>query len=378
MTPSDAIQDLINALMDLEHQFPSKLLYQFSDFSPSEQKTLASCWSKVPLQRRQTFLQDLVSLAENDPVLMYESVARIALEDEDSDVCVSAIDLLFDSEDHHLIPVYLRLLADQTRNEAVRAAVANALGPYVYMGEVEKIRAEVLHEIENALLHAYNEDESELVKRRALEALGYSSREEIPQMLRKAAAMQDELWLESAMFAMGRSADEQWESSVMENIEHENLAVRIQAVHAAGELGLKKARKSLLREIGVVDDDELRHEIIWALAQIGGEGVERKLDSLLASAEDDDEIAFLEEAMELLNFTEGGEEMDLISIPWGQTDVEADEDQVDDDEFEDDEDEFSYDEDIDDEEWQQYIDDDDDVDDDDEFSLGEFDDDRFK
>jgi hypothetical protein len=106
--------------------------------------------------------------------------------------------------------------------------------------------------------------------------------------------------------------------------------------------------------------------------------VERKLDSLLASAEDDDEIAFLEEAMELLNFTEGGEEMDLISIPWGQTDVEADEDQVDDDEFEDDEDEFSYDEDIDDEEWQQYIDDDDDVDDDDEFSLGEFDDDRFK
>src|SRR5690606_1150919 len=130
------------------------------------------------------------------------------------------------------------------------------------MGEVEKIRAEVLHEIEEILIRAYNEDVSELVRRRALEALGYSSREEIPAMLRKAAAMRDDLWLESAMFAMGRSADEQWEASVLENLEHENLAVRIQAVHAAGELALKKARRNLLRAIDLVDDDELRHEII--------------------------------------------------------------------------------------------------------------------
>lgn len=378
MTTSDSIQDLINALMDLEHQFPSRLLYQFSDLSTSEQNTLANCWSKVPLQRRQTFLQDLVSLAENDPVLMYEAVARIALDDEDTDVCISAIDLLFDSEDRHLIPIYLRLLADQTRSEALRAAVANALGPYVYMGEVEKIRAEVLHEIEETLLRAYNEDVSELVRRRALEALGYSSREEIPAMLRKAAAMRDDLWLESAMFAMGRSADEQWEGSVLENLEHENLAVRIQAVHAAGELALKKARRNLLRAIDLVDDDELRHEIIWALAQIGGEGVERKLDALLAAAEDDEESAFLEEAMEMLNFTEGGDEMELISVPWDQEEAEElEEDGDEDDDFDDDVDEFSFDEDFDDEEWQRYVDDDDDLEDNDEYSFGEFDDDRF-
>lgn len=378
MTTSDSIQDLINALMDLEHQFPSRLLYQFSDLSTSEQNTLANCWSKVPLQRRQTFLQDLVSLAENDPVLMYEAVARIALDDEDTDVCISAIDLLFDSEDRHLIPIYLRLLADQTRSEALRAAVANALGPYVYMGEVEKIRAEVLHEIEETLIRAYNEDVSELVRRRALEALGYSSREEIPAMLRKAAAMRDDLWLESAMFAMGRSADEQWEASVLENLEHENLAVRIQAVHAAGELALKKARRNLLRAIDLVDDDELRHEIIWALAQIGGEGVERKLDALLAAAEDDEESAFLEEAMEMLNFTEGGDEMELISVPWDQEEAEdLEEDGDEDGDFDDDEDEFSFDEDFDDEEWQRYVDDDDDLEDNDEYSFGEFDDDRF-
>ena len=374
MDASDSIQNLINALMDLDHQFPSRLLYQFSDLSSSEQKTLASCWSNVPLKRRQAFLQDLVSLAENDPVLMYEEVARIALDDEDSDVCISAIDLLFGSEDRHLIPVYLGLLADQTRSEAVRAAVANALGPYVYLGEIEKIKPEILHEIEDTLLHTYFEDKSDLVKRRALEALGYSSREEVPALLRKAAAMRDDLWLESAMFAMGRSTDEQWEGSVLENLEHENLAVRIQAVHAAGELALKKARRNLLRAIDMVDDDDLRHEIIWALAQIGGEGVERKFDALLASAEDDEEAAFLEEAMEMLNFTEGSDDMELLSVPWDQTKV-AEEDEEN--KFEEDEDEFSFEEDFDDEEWQQYVADDDDLADDDEYSFGEFDDDRF-
>ena len=374
MDSSDSIQELINTLMDLEHQFPSRLLYQFSDLNHKEQEALANCWQNVPLQRRQTFLQDLVSLAENDPVLMYESVARIALNDLDTDVCVSAIDLLFDSEDRHLVPIYLHLLVDKDRDEAIRAAVANALGPYVYMGEVEKLGPEVLHEIEETLLRAYYEDDSDLVKRRALEALGYSSREEVPALLRKAAAMQDDLWLESAMFAMGRSADEHWETRVLENLEHENLAVRIQAVHAAGELALKRARKNLLRAIDMVDDDDLKHEIIWALAQIGGEGVEKKLDALLDSAEDDDEKTFLEEAMEMLNFTEGSDDMELISVPWEGSEVEGDEV---DEEFEDDDDDFDDDEDFDEEEWERYVDDDDDESDSDDYSFGEYDDDRF-
>lgn len=375
MVTPDSIQELIDALMDLDHQFPSKFLYHFSDLNPNDQAALASCWRNVPLQRRQTFLQDLVALAENDPVLMYESVARIALDDEDTDVCISAIDLLFDSEDRRLVPIYLRLLADPTRAVAVRAAVANALGPYVYLGEIEKLRPEILHEIEETLLRAYHEDESELVKRRALEALGYSSREEVPALLRKAAAMRDELWLESAMFAMGRSADEQWGSSVLENLEHENLAVRIQAVHAAGELGLKKARRTLLKAVDTVDDDHLKREIIWALAQIGGEGVERKLDALLASAEDDEETAFLEEALELLNFTEGADNMELFAVPWDATEVQEDEELE---EFEEEDDEeYPSNEDFDDEEWLRYVDDDDDEADNDEYSFGEFDDDRF-
>ena len=375
MDTADSFEDLINALVDLEHQFPARFLYHFSDLNPHEKEVLASCWQNVPLQRRKTFMQDLVSLAEIDPILMYEEVAKVALGDSDSEVCILAIDLLFDAEDRRLVPLFLRMLKDPAREESVRAAVANALGPYIYMGELEKLSPQTLQEIEDTLLAVYHDDQSLLVRRRALESLGYSGRDEVPALLRKAAAMGEDLWLESAMFAMGRSADEQWEVNVLENLNHENLSVRIQAVHAAGELALKRARKSLLRAIDTAHDELLWREIIWALAQIGGEGIERKFDALMAITEDEDEIAFLEEAMEMLNFTEGQGDMDLLSVPWEQHEEDDDdEDGV----FEDeDDDDYFSDERFNDEEWLRYVDDDDEEDDNDKYSFGEFDDDRF-
>lgn len=380
MNSAISINDLINALMDMEHQFPAKLLYQFSDLGSQEQKTLAKVWLDVPLQRRRTFLQDLVALAEIDPILMFENVARVALSDEDAQVQISAIDLLFDAEDCHLIPTYLRLLGDVDLDETMRAAVANALGPYIFMGEIDKLPQEVQTKIEESLLQTYHNDQSDLVRRRSLEALGYSSREEIPPLLQQAAAMQDELWVESAMFAMGRSADDRWESFVIENLDHENLAIRIQAVHAAGELLLKKARRYLLREVDDADDEILRREMIWALAQIGGEGVERKFENLLALEEDEEEISFIEEALEMLNFTDGDNSLDLLSVPWEDQKISCDLDELEDDDYEyevDDEFEDFGENRFDDEEWQRYVADDDTEDEDDEYSFGDYDEDRF-
>ena len=223
------------------------------------------------------------------------------------------------------------------------------------------------------MLKSYHEDSSDLVRRRALEALGYSSRAEVPALLRKAIAMRDELWLESALFAMGRSADEQWEEQILENLDHENVAVRIQAVHAAGELGLSKARKSLLKGIDTALDESLRHEIIWALAMIGGDGVERKLESLMKNADNDEEAAFIDDAIELLNFTEGSENFELFAMPY----QEGENHQHKEFEFDDDDEDYLDDQDFDEEEWEVYVDDDDLEDDEDDYSVGDFDEDRF-
>jgi HEAT repeat protein len=295
------IPQLTDALLDPK-PFPAKLLYQFSDLLPEDQRELAKLWPRIPLERRRNLLKDLVELNDSDFLYDFEVVGRTALDDEDTDVVCGGIDLLFTTEDKQLIPLYLHLLRDQSRSDLIRAAAANALGPYVHLGEMEELRAEKLHEIEEALLNAYAQDPSEQVRRRALESLGYSSREEVPAMLRRAVDHIDPKWVESGLFAIGRTADNQWEEHIMEHLEDPDHEIRLQAIHAAGGVGLSAARGPLLKLLSPKADVEYRKEAIWALSQIGGEGVLEAFTRLQALSDDDEELNLLEEAVDTLNF----------------------------------------------------------------------------
>ena len=360
MDAPSSIHDLIKALMDMETPFPARLLYQFSDMPSVDRQVLATAWLSIPVARRRAVLQDLLELAEHDDLLMFEDIGRIALEDGDAECEVSAISLLLEAEDPKLIPGFLTLLADAEKAEFVRAAAANALGFYVYLGELEEIKTDLHHKIEDALLLAYTKDPSDLVQRRALESLGYSSREEVPPLLRFASAKDSEDWLESALFAMGRSADNQWESLVLEHLDHDNPEVKGQAIHAAGELSLSSARVRLLRKLDREKDEYLRSELIWALSQIGGEGIEEKFEQLLAKTDDDDEATLLEEALDMLNFTNEIADFELMEVGYDHDHDSHDEDDETEDIWEDDEDEDEYEdfEDFGDEEWQRYVDED--------------------
>lgn len=359
MDAPNSIHDLIETLMDLNKPLPARLLYQFSDLPSDGCKVLASAWGAIPLQRRRALLQDLLELAEQDNLLMFEEVGRIALEDTDEDCLVSAIDLLMEAEDPKLVPIFLRLLTAQDLPESVRAAAANALGFYVYLGELEELKAEVHHKIEDALLQAYAKDPSDLVKRRALESLGYSNREEVTPLIRYAAAHASEEWLESALFAMGRSANEQWETQVLDHLNHSNPDVRGQAIHAAGELMLGAARARLLKQLDRETDEYLRTELIWALSHIGGEGIEEKFEQLLAKTDDDEEASFLEEALEMLQFTNEASDFELMEVDFARERDLHDEDDEDSDFWDEDEDEEEDERgDFDDEEWLRYVDED--------------------
>jgi HEAT repeat protein len=361
MDAPSSIHDLIKSLLDLETPFPARLLYQFSDMPLDDRQVLASAWLSIPVIRRRAVLQDLVELSEHDYLLMFEDIGRMALGDSDDECQVSGISLLLEAEDPKLIPIFLNLLAAADKAEFVRAAAANALGFYVYLGELEELKSETHHKLEDALLLAYAEDPSDLVRRRALESLGYSSREEVPPLLRFASAKESDEWLESALFAMGRSADKQWEALVLEQLDHENTEVQGQAIHAAGELGLSSARQRLLKQLEREKDEYLRSELIWALSQIGGEGIEEKFDQLLAKTDDDEEAKLLEEALEMLNFTNESIDFELMEVDYEHEHDLDDEDEGSADIWEDDEDD-GYDErdDFDDEEWLRYVDEDED------------------
>jgi len=361
------INEAINALIDETKPFPPALLYTFSDLNADDIRILKAAWPSLPLMRRRTLLEDLIDMAERDNLMMFEEVGKVALEDDDADVLISAIDLLFQAEDSRLIPTFLRLLQNASLNERVRAAAANALGPYVYLGEVEKIRPELLQNIVEVLLNIYANDLSDLVRRRVLESLGYSSHAAVPELLRAAYFRPEVAWQESAMFAMGKSADDQWQSFVLANLEHENLKVRLQAIHAAGELTLYAARQTLLRMLNQeYKNEELRHELVWALSQIGGEGIEAAFYRLMDRIDDEEELTLIEDALDELNFTNDKSIFELMDIDIDAgliPDDEDDETNAEHEAFEVTDEEISgphfLSEGYDPDEWQRYVDDDD-------------------
>ncbi len=191
------------------------------------------------------------------------------------------------------------------------AAAANALGLFVYQGELEKIPAKLHHQIEDDLLKAATSAKETLVRRRALESLGYSGRQEVIPLIEAAYHEKNPDWVVSALFAMGRSSDERWKKQVVSKLHVPDEDIRSEAVHAAGELELPSARPILLDLLEDEEDLEMRREIIWALSKIGGEGVRDRLEELLDAEEDDEEAGFIEEAMDNLTFTE---DMGLIDM----------------------------------------------------------------
>jgi HEAT repeat protein len=184
----------------------------------------------------------------------------------------------------------------------------------VQLGEFEDIPADVHHQIEDVLLEVLNGEEEPAVRRRALEALGFSSRDEVPVLIESSFNRQDPDWQASAIFAMGRSNDERWADSVLRMIASENHRIRLAAVQAAGELELKLARPLLLRLLEEEYHDAIAGAAIWSLSQIGGEDVRIYLQNLLDNVEDDDQAAFLEEALDNLAFTEDMASFDMLAL----------------------------------------------------------------
>lgn len=304
---------VVEALLDDSTPFSARYLHHFSDISPNDLASLMKAWPKISTFRKLALLEDLEDLAEADTLTSFDDLARQLIKDMDPQVRARAIRLFWENEDAGLVPIFLRLLKEDGDAE-VRAAAANALGLFVYLGELEKIPAEIHHKIEDALLETATSAAEPLVRRRALESLGYSGREEVIPLIESAYQERSNEWVVSSLFAMGRSCDDRWKKQVLSKLHTPYEDIRSEAVHAAGELELASARPVLLDLLEDEEDLELRQEIIWALSKIGGEGVRNRLEELLEVEEDDDVAEFIEEAMNNLAFAEDLAHFELFDL----------------------------------------------------------------
>ena len=307
-------QRVLDTLLDKGKDIPYRYLSEFSDIEPASLKSLLETWPRIGLERKLVLLEQLNTLANDDTLVSFDDLGRALLTDSEPQVRIRAMRLLVECEDVRLVPIYIDMLTKDSA-VAVRAEAASMLGIFVQLGEFEDIPANVHHQIEDVLLEVLNGEDEPSVRRRVLEALGFSSRIEVPVLIESSFNRQDPDWQASAVFAMGRSNDERWADQVLRMIVSENRRIRLAAVQASGELGLALARPLLLRLLEDEDDEAVAGAAIWSLSQIGGEDVRLYLQNLLDKVEDDDDqAAFLEEALDNLAFTEDMAGFDLLAF----------------------------------------------------------------
>ncbi len=332
---------VLERLRDLEQPVAMSNLYHLSDLSGADLAALERTWAELPTERRQSILADLNEIGEANFEVTFEAVFRLGLDDEDPEVRATAIRALWESEDPTLIAPLIDFLHTDP-DIHVRAAAASALGRFVYLGEVEELPEGQARRVEDALLGVIGGPEPLEVQRRALEAVAYAVRPEITPLIKAAYVSPEPLLRISAVFAMGRTTEQQWAPQILAELQSIEPEMRFEAARAAGELELNEAGKELSQLIRD-PDTQVKEAAIWSLGQIGGDFARDTLSRLLKKTTDEDERDFIEEAIENLGFTDevrafsmfdraaDGSDADLDSLDglFGLMDVDGDDDEDD-------------------------------------------------
>jgi HEAT repeat protein len=333
MATNPEFSQVLDQLRDTSQPYPPTSLYQLSDLSREDVAALEGIWQELPEERRASIIQKLHDIGDDDFEVTFDAVHMMALDDESPLVRAAAIRGLWESEDESLIGRMVNfLLADP--DHLVRAAAASALGRFVYLAEIEELPETIGRRLGDTLLDVVRGDDHLEVRRRALESAGYSGRPEVAPLIASAYEAPETPWRVSAVFAMGRSAQsERWAKPVLTELESPDPEMRFEAARAAGELELQDA-VPLLIDLVSDADPQVHSSAIWSLSQIGGNRARRALERKLERTVDDDERAYLEEALDNLEFTdelhaftlmEFGDEEAGFSLDGGSGDEDDDE-----------------------------------------------------
>jgi len=306
------LQHLLDALADPSQPIQKDVLEAASDLDAASLQAFQTVWSGCDTRRKIQVLEHLGQLADEDIELNFDRINRMVLGDDEPRVRRQAIQNLWECEDPSL-GQRLASLVEADPSPDVRATAAAALGRFVYLGEVEEIDEPLLRQVEDRLLAAQLGDPEPGVRLRSLESLGYSSRAEVTPLIEAAYRSGEEPRVQSALKAMARSASPSWESSILENLHHSAPGLRAEATRAAGELELRGCVDDLI-ELTEDAIDEVRLAAIWSLAQIGGQDASQALTTLLESAEDEDEIALLEDGLDYITFVDGTRDIPLLDL----------------------------------------------------------------
>jgi hypothetical protein len=305
-------KELINALRNNEEPLDRRYLNRLSDLDDRDLEELKVVWQTIPVERKERILQDINLIGEEEFYLSFISIGKLALDEDNPNIRLHGIRTLSNYENLDLIPFYIELV-ENDKDLQVREIAINSLSKYILFGEQDLLKEEIQEQIETFLLQLYKADPHDSIKRSSLEALGYSSRPEVQPLIKEAYQSKDKEWIASALFAMARSANNAWAPMVLEMLDNIHPVIRCEAARAAGELEISEAVPQLLQLIDD-PDQETRNNSIWSLSQIGSNGIENIFEKLYDKAEDAQEIKFLENAMDNLEFTQETKSLSILDF----------------------------------------------------------------
>ena len=345
-------------------------LADLSDLSRSEVADFHAAWRDLSPSRRLELIAVMVEQAETNIHLIFHAALRACLTDGDAQVRRLAIEGLWEDERVSLVPTLSGLLTNDPAAD-VRSTAATALGRFVLLGVLGDIAEEPARQAEDALRAAWERSgEPVSVRRRVLESLAPTDTAELHALISDAYYSDNEFMRQSAIFAMGRSANPRWSKIVLSELTSREPAIRFEAAEAAGELAIRAAVQPLIQRLDDTDKD-VREAAALALGKIGGPVARRALEALVAG--DDERLAeAAAEALEELMFNSTRLDDVLLEVSdesashRSRASRSADEDLIFTEDYEDDDDLDSADEDeaTDDWDWDDSETDDDDWDDD--------------
>ncbi|NOR90234.1 MAG: hypothetical protein GQ524_08245 [Anaerolineales bacterium] len=297
------LDELFSLLMDEEQLLPIEELSALSDLDTRQLDRFASCWQSLSPLRRRTLLATLGQQSDEHIELLFDSINLLGLDDPDPHIRKIAIGNLWESTDPSLPSVFLAAFNEDSSVE-VRTAAADALGRFVLLAEVEDDSLIESNQIVDDLLGTIRDGASSELHLACVKSLGFSSREDAHAVIADAYLSGDDELKQSALVAMGRSANPVWRPEILQELHHPSPRIRAEAARAAGELELHDAAQPLVELLEDISD-EVIHVAIWSLSQLGGDVARTAITDIQSSASDPETVKIADEALEHLAFLEG-------------------------------------------------------------------------
>jgi HEAT repeat protein len=200
----------------------------------------------------------------------------------------------------------------------VQVASARSLAHFLMMSEWGQLPGTKVPAVFEALRGIYENPETAMpVKGAALEAMGPYSHPKVGEFIEESFEGSSPELQQSALFAMGTSANLRWLPILLDEMESPIADMRAEAARAAGAIGASDS-VSQLSELIFDEDEDVARAAITALAQIGGAQADRVLEELMSDEAFSHLHEAAEEAMEESEWFEG----ELQLYPWSDSDFE--------------------------------------------------------